>query len=278
MEKIPCSIGILTLNSGRTLRACLESVKNFAEIIICDGNSTDNTLDIAREYGAKIIKQYETDEKNLTCVTDKANVRQKSMEAAAYDWYFFMDSDDTLSPEVIAEIRNIAAKPDQNIFVWRMPTRIFIDNREIKYSSIYPSYQIRFFNRKTGAYFRGPVHDRIVFDEKKYPVGELRSFYNYEWTSERAKNIWPFLKKYCGWELQVAGTPPLGRFIVTDILRPLKSALGHLFFKIPLVYIRHGFKDSLPFKVEFYLVVWYQIYLAWTISLQRARRFFGRAT
>ena len=57
-QKIPCSVGILTLNSGQALRRCLDSLKDFAEIIICDGNSTDNTLEIAREYGAKIVKQY----------------------------------------------------------------------------------------------------------------------------------------------------------------------------------------------------------------------------
>jgi len=90
MNKIPCSVGILTLNSGATLRRCLDSVKDFAEIVICDGNSTDDTLEIAREYGAKIVKQYDSNEPNLRCNKDKANVRQKNMEAASYDWYFFM--------------------------------------------------------------------------------------------------------------------------------------------------------------------------------------------
>ena len=279
MDKIPASIGILTLNSGKTLRACLESVKDFAEIIICDGNSTDNTLEIAREYGAKIIKQYDSDEPNLSCVTDKANVRQKNMNAASYDWYFFMDSDDTLSPEVITEIRAAVTPPikgggggvEQEILVWRMPTRIFIDGREIKHASFYPSYQIRLFNRKTGAYFRGPVHDRITFDAKKYRVGTFKNFYNYEWTGARLKNIWPFLKKYVGWEVQTAAHLPLWRFISVDIFRPLKSAFGHLFYRIPKTYLRYGFKDSAPFRLEFYLIVWYQIYLAWRLIIKRIK-------
>src|SRR3989338_10280947 len=110
--KIPCSVGILTLNSGKTLRRCLESLKNVAEIVICDGNSTDDTLAIAREYGATIVKQYDSDEPNLRCVKDKASVRMRNMQAASFDWYFFMDSDDTLSPQVQHEIRAIVENPN----------------------------------------------------------------------------------------------------------------------------------------------------------------------
>src|SRR3989344_2348242 len=126
-EKIPCSIGVLTLNSGGTLRRCLDSLKDFTEIIICEGNSTDNTLEIAREYGAKIVKQYDSDKPNLRCVKDKANVRQKNMNAASHDWYFFMDSDDTLSSEVIKEIKKITTDPQPEFLIYRMPTRIFLD-------------------------------------------------------------------------------------------------------------------------------------------------------
>ena len=76
-EKIPCSVSILTLNSANGLRACLESLKDFGEIIICDGNSTDDTRDIARSFGAKVIKQYDTDEPETRCDMDKATVRER---------------------------------------------------------------------------------------------------------------------------------------------------------------------------------------------------------
>jgi glycosyltransferase involved in cell wall biosynthesis len=55
------SVILATLNSGRVLEACLKSIQeqdydqNLVEIIIADGGSTDNTLEIARKYGAKII-------------------------------------------------------------------------------------------------------------------------------------------------------------------------------------------------------------------------------
>jgi|GEM_PF-327637 len=269
MDKIPASIGILTLNSGRTLRACLESVKDFAEIIICDGNSTDNTVEIAREYGAKIIRQYESDEPNLTCSTDKANIRQKNMEAASYDWYFFMDSDDTLAPAVMAEIRAIVANPNPEFLIYKMPTRIFIDEHEIKYWSFAPGRQIRFFNKKINPYFRGPVHDRIVFDKKKYPPGILRNYYEYRWPEERVKNYWQFLKKYVAREIMTGGKPPFFTFLASDICGSLKTAFGYLLWRIPRTYIRYGFKDSMPWTVEFNLLVRYNFSLVYHLLKKR---------
>lgn len=56
------SILIPTLNAGKVLDICLESIRKQSypsekiEIIIADGGSTDNTLDIAKKYGAKIYK------------------------------------------------------------------------------------------------------------------------------------------------------------------------------------------------------------------------------
>ena len=57
------SVIIATLNSGRILDNCLASVRNqdydqsMIEIIIADGGSTDNTLEIAQKYQAKVIPE-----------------------------------------------------------------------------------------------------------------------------------------------------------------------------------------------------------------------------
>ncbi len=55
------SVAIATRNSERTLVFCLSSVReqlypNLIEIVIADGGSTDKTLEIAKRFGAKIIK------------------------------------------------------------------------------------------------------------------------------------------------------------------------------------------------------------------------------
>ncbi len=253
MSKIPCSIGVLTLNCADSLAECLESLKDFAEIIVCDGNSTDNTLEIAKQYGAKIIKQYDTDEPNLTCVMDKANVREKNMSARSFDWYFFMDADDTLSAEAVEEIRQIVTQTKPEFLAYRMPTRIFLAGREIKHEATYPSYQLRLVHKDSEAYFKGPVHDHLIFP-RSISVGTMSSFYNFHWPAERMTNYWSYLKRYVGWELKTISYANCFQFLNWGIYRRLRTILGYLLYRLPFMYLRFGFRESMPLRIELQIV------------------------
>lgn len=265
-EKIKCSIGILTLNSEKGLSACLESVKDFAEVVICDGNSTDRTREIARSYGAKIIRQYETDLPNITCTKDRANMCQKNMEACSYDWHFRMDSDDTLPPEVIEEIRSIVSNPNPPHWIYRMPTRIFFeegdDLREIKYEATYPSYHIRLSHKSVGLRFKGQIHNRPAFDEKRFPVGTMKQYYDFHWQEERVKNIWKFFSKYAGLESEVIHRRTLGGFLYWGLYKRTRTIFGYLFYRLPFMYLRYGFKDTMPIGIEL-TIVRYHIKILW---------------
>lgn len=257
-------MAILTLNSSDTLRRCLDSVKNFAQIVICDGNSTDDTLSIAREYGSTVIKQYESVEPNLSCVRDKANVRNKALDASHYDWHIYLDSDDALSPEVVAEIRQIISKENPSYFVYSMPLRIIIgEERIVKYSSNYPYRQLRLFHKSTGARFRGTVHERIQFDREKYPTGMLQGYYDNHWSVRRVRNIFSYMRSYARWEAEEWKPTSFFPFI-KSFLRPLRSAARVLLFS-SWNYLRHGFVRSMPLRVELARLQ-YQLYLAWLMA------------
>lgn len=250
MNKIPCSIGVLTLNSEKTLRRCLNSVKDFAEIVICDGNSTDKTLEIAKEYNARIVKQYESDELNLRCDTDKANVRNKNMNAASYDWYVWLDSDDALSPKVVEEIRKIADNPSPEYLFYNMPMRIFIEGKEIKHSSNYPMYQIRLFSRKTGARFIKPVHERIEFDKEKFKIGKLNGYYDIHWSRKRAENFWRgTIMPYIDYEIEASKRSGILNYLKWVLFYRFKQILRIFIFSLKN-YLFYGFKENMPLKIE----------------------------
>lgn len=249
---IPCSVSLLTLNAADTLPACLDRLKDFADIIICDGNSTDGTQEVAKRYGARVIKQYDTDESNVPCAMDKATVRERAMAASKYEWRFFMDADDTLSEEAVEEIRAIVSKENPEHLIWRMPTRIFIDGKEILYEATYPSYQTRLVHASVGARFKGPVHDHLVWDTKKFPVGTMSNYYNFEWPRERVANYWKYTRTYVRRELDTMQfhrmTPSqLWRWVIYFRLRIF---LGYVLWRLPLMYLRHGFKDTMPLSIE----------------------------
>ncbi len=293
-EKIKCTVGILTLNSESGLPACLESLKDFAEIIICDGNSTDRTREIARAAGARVINQYESTEKNLACVKDKAGVRQKNMEAATYDWYFFMDADDTLSPEVVEEIRSIVGNSGTRIdpkgsnrsmqkglqpLIYRMPTRIFFEYdsgelKEIKHEATYPSYQTRLVHRSVGAFFRGEVHDRLSFDAQKFPVGTMNGYYNFHWSEKRVNNFWSYLGRYADWELETTSNSlTLGNLLFWGLYRRSRTILGYLFYRLPKMYAKYGFKASMPLGIELTIVRYHFKLLFGTIMKYMSTRY-----
>jgi len=59
IQKTDISVCIPTYNSTKTLRICLDSIFRQAfkpkEVLVCDGGSTDRTLEILKEYPVKIV-------------------------------------------------------------------------------------------------------------------------------------------------------------------------------------------------------------------------------
>ncbi len=159
--KISCTVEVLTRNSAATLARCLESVKDFAEIIILDGNSTDGTLEIANQYGCRIVKQYDTNEP-LRRITDFSEVRNKGMRLAKYDWFLYVDSDEYLSPEAGEEIRSIVENPKPKAYVFWQPRVYVFDGKAVNCATTYPNQQPRFFHRGAVEGFIKPVHERVA--------------------------------------------------------------------------------------------------------------------
>lgn len=158
--KIPCSVGVLTLNREGVLAAALESVREFADVYICDGNSTDRTQEIARSFGARITRQRDTDESNQR-ITSFGEARTRCVEQAEYEWYFRLDSDEELSAEAVAEIRKIVTGAPTHA-VWRIPRRYVIAGKMIDQAITYPNYEIRLFRRDAVEGYVKATHERVV--------------------------------------------------------------------------------------------------------------------
>jgi len=242
-KKIPATIRMLTLNSSKTLRRALESVKDFEEILIFDGNSTDNTLDIAKEYGARIEKQYpDRDEPNVI-IQDWAEVVNRVFRAASFDWVFYIDSDETASPGLIEEIRQIVADPQIKRHVYQVPNKLIYKGKVIQHAISYPGYQDRFFNKKADVHYEDSPHYFLAFDHKKYSLGTLKNpwyvhiddddvglklnFVKLTAMKDKDQTWWQFLR----WS------------VFNKLFGIVKIAL-----RAAYMYGRYGFKDSIPPK------------------------------
>jgi glycosyltransferase involved in cell wall biosynthesis len=250
-EKISASVGILTFNSGETLRAALESIKDFDDVVICDGGSTDDTLEIAKEYDARVISQDAAFKYSNGRLKNFAGVRQQCLEAAKHDWYLYIDSDETISDGLREDIRRIVKAPltKESHLVYRVPIGIMMDGRYLKYSSNYPGYQFRFFNRMSGAYYIRPIHERIMFDEKKILIGTV----THPWYIHTTREYWNnYIKEnaYCQpIEIEFACKQPFSVYFQGTVLWHLRSSAAIL-IKSGRNYLLHGFQDAVPVSGE----------------------------
>ncbi len=159
-KKIPCTVAVLTKNNEATLARALDSVKDFAEIIVCDGGSTDRTLDIVRAYGAKIIPQDPTFKDAEGRITDFAGVHNQALHASKYDWHFYLDSDELLTPELIQEIHPYILE-NVRMLAMLVDRKYEIDGKVIEHAATYPTRQMRFFHKGAVTEFIKPIHERI---------------------------------------------------------------------------------------------------------------------
>jgi glycosyltransferase involved in cell wall biosynthesis len=273
MEKIPCSVAMLTYNSGETLRRALESVKDFEDIVLYDGDSTDDTQAIAAEYGARVIPQDMQYRYPNGKLADGGGARNAMMAAAEHDWYLWIDSDESVSPELVADVRRIAETPlkEGDALAYRIPIRILIDGRLIKYSSNYPGYQFRFFNRKSGGHLTKRAHNRIKFNPGTV-IGTLTSSWYVYVDSEDIKLFGGPWKHYRRVEIEEAAKRTLPSFLYY-IFWHLRASLG-LAGKAAYNYMRHGFRDSMPISAEIARVM-SPLVLIWNSSVYRLRRHFA---
>ena len=166
-SKLPVSVGILTRNSGATLRRALESVKECSDIIVCDGGSTDDTLQIAAQFGARILSQNKTFLDEHGRLFDYGGARNQTLDAARENWFFALDSDEYAGPDLIEAMRQVVTTRAEGAFwVNRKYTRHGV---VIDYATTYPNRQMRFFSKRSVTRFIKKMHERIELKEGAVP-------------------------------------------------------------------------------------------------------------
>jgi glycosyltransferase involved in cell wall biosynthesis len=250
LQSIPCTVSILTFNRAKTLRKTLESVKRFQEIIVCDGGSSDGALDVAREYNCKIIHQDNKYKFPNNKISDFSGVRNQCIEAATYDWFLYVDSDEILSDELVEEIADIVTKDRREFGAYKTLRKYILETGEmVERASTYPNYQIRFFNLKYVNGFVKRVHERIdVKEDCRVGVLEKAQYVPLE-TIDSLRMKWDGYN-----EMQVAG---IRRRNAKYFFRKIKSKVIKIFKRIAKYVYTLIFKKGkmMPFRYEYFEIV-----------------------
>ena len=104
---LPISATILVKNAQDTLRECLDSLREFDEIILLDNGSSDETLTIARKFNATYG--------NLVIHTSGfigfGALKNLAVSYARNDWIFSIDSDEVLESATLARLKELFGVP-----------------------------------------------------------------------------------------------------------------------------------------------------------------------
>lgn len=238
-------MGILTYNSEKNLARALASVKDFAEIIIADGGSTDATVEIARAHGARVISQSNPGH----AITDFARERNHALTATTQPWFFYLDSDEIMSQELVEHIRAVAGERAHPFGAYRV--RYLKTNADASkvYRTYNEYYQIRLVRTDIGAHFERPVHERIVVPSA-VSVGQTEAPW-YVPLDEEYLSLRVFIPR--AWkrtEAEAEAWRPTGvRSIFLSIIGTPFVRIAKSLFKIVAVKVRYG-EDAIPARYE----------------------------
>lgn len=126
------SVLILTLNEEQDLPGCLDSVAWSDDIHIFDSNSTDRTVEIARERGATVTtRAFDT----------YARQRNAAMQLPfRHPWVLVLDADERATPELSIEVQHTVAEAPANIGAFRIRRRDFLWGTWLKHAQLTPYY------------------------------------------------------------------------------------------------------------------------------------------
>jgi len=140
------SVVLIAFNEGHHIAKCLLSAQEVAdEIVVIDSGSTDNTVEVCKAYGAKVITHpwcgY-SEQKNF------GNAQ------ASFDWILSLDADEVLNDALIQSIQKWKKHPQAASFK-RMTNYC---GTFIKHGGWYPDVKVRLFNKQE-TNWEGTIHE-----------------------------------------------------------------------------------------------------------------------
>lgn len=160
----------MTYNEEKNLASCLDTVRFADEIVIVDSGSTDRTVEIAKEYGAKVAVR-PMDEGGF------AAQRNFLLEQTEADWVFYIDADERLLPETAEEMRRIADLNDEA--VWAIKRFNVVMGQKMERGANGPDWSDRFFPRSKVSW-AGAVHEAVKSEMPRKRLKGTMLHYTYD--------------------------------------------------------------------------------------------------
>ncbi|MEX2044868.1 MAG: glycosyltransferase family 2 protein [Opitutus sp.] len=240
------SVLILTQNEERNLPRCLESVRTCGDMVVLDSGSTDRTVEIAREAGARVFTHA------FENFAAQRNHAQREI-TFRHEWVFHLDADEQFTPELEAECRAASSRRDVDGFL--VAPKMLWEGRWIPHCTDYPAWQARFVRAPAFRFIEVGHGQR---EDPAMRLDRLRANYLHDLSAGGERAWLEKHRRYARAEalqlLNSTSTPILPGLLASDGLQR-RRALKQLSYRMPFrpglrfVYqyiLRGGFLDGGP--------------------------------
>jgi len=150
-NKPKLSLAMIVKDEADNLGRCLNSVQGVVdEIVVVDTGSSDNTVEIAEKFGAKVI--------HYKWHNDFSAARNVSLEHSTGEWVMFLDADEELVREDIPELKKLLEDAEHEGFFFNEFN--FVGDKEE--DGVVVNLAFRLWRNKPEYRFSGAIHEQIV--------------------------------------------------------------------------------------------------------------------
>lgn len=143
---------VITLNEADNIRECLQSLfRVCSDVVVVDSNSSDATVAIAGQLGAKVYQQ--------PYLGDGAQ-RNYGLPFCEHDWVLNIDADERLDDDAIAAIQRLNLA-DGRYDAYEFRRKNLFHGKWMKYTAWYPDYVRRLFDRQKTRFSESFGHTKI---------------------------------------------------------------------------------------------------------------------
>jgi len=159
--KFPLSLVVITRDAASDIADCLASVPFAMEALIVDSGSRDDTVEIARLRGARVVVRE---------WIGFGPQKQFATREAAHDWVLCIDADERVSAELAGSIATLFERGMPSACAYAFARRNRFLGRWLAHGEGYPDWTVRLFDRRRARWSDDAVHERVIADG---PVARL---------------------------------------------------------------------------------------------------------
>jgi glycosyltransferase involved in cell wall biosynthesis len=205
VRKIPVSVIVAARNEAKNLPRCLHALRDVGEVYVIDSQSSDDTVEIARAYGAQVVQFHYQG--------GWPKKRQWAMNTLplAFDWILLLDADEVLTPQLAEEIQAAIQNPAMDGYYIQLQTWFL--GRALRHGDV-GLWKLALFRRGKGRFecrlkdqdasmADMEIHEHVVVNG---PTAKLRNPVRHH----NVESLSHYIRKhdeYSNWESRVLSQP-----------------------------------------------------------------------